>query len=349
MDGTGAHGHELTDDDASLARDLVSDLHRPDRRLYWVDMVGSALAGWSAFVLACRATPGSWLMLGACVVAFLALYRALSFLHELSHQTETSLPGFALGWNALVGVPLMFPSVLHVGVHVNHHRIGTYGTDQDPEYYRHGGSIPAAVGFVVLNAFLPVLWSVRFLALAPIGWLHPPFHRMLEERATSLSMSPAYRRRCTNRDRRMIFMTEAATLLFWATMLALAAWGIVRWRAFALWAIVVGTATGLNAVRTLGAHRYCNNGEPLDRLGQLLDSIDTPGGMWTELWAPVGLRYHALHHFFPGLPYHNLGTAHRRLLAGLPEHSPYRAATSRSLLASLRALLFDACRSFQLR
>jgi len=30
-------------------------------------------------------------------------------------------------------------------------------------------------------------------------------------------------------------------------------------------------------------------------------------------WAPVGLRYHALHHYFPGIPYHNLGFAYQRL------------------------------------
>ena len=31
------------------------------------------------------------------------------------------------------------------------------------------------------------------------------------------------------------------------------------------------------------------------------------------LWAPVGLRYHALHHLMPSMPYHSLGEAHRRL------------------------------------
>ena len=44
------------------------------------------------------------------------------------------------------------------------------------------------------------------------------------------------------------------------------------------------------------------------------------------LWAPVGLRYHALHHLLPGLPYHALGEAHRRLSGVLPQESQFYGA-----------------------
>jgi fatty acid desaturase len=110
-------------------------------------------------------------------------------------------------------------------------------------------------------------------------------------------------------------------------------------RAFAVWFGVVSVASFINTLRTLAAHRYEAEGDPLDRSGQLRDSIDVPGSFWTELWAPVGLRYHALHHYFPGLPYHNLGEAHRRLVKALPAGSAYRASTSPGLLASLTALI----------
>ena len=76
-----------------------------------------------------------------------------------------------------------------------------------------------------------------------------------------------------------------------------------------------------------------------DRDGQLIDSIDTPGAFWTELWAPVGLRYHALHHYFPGIPYHNLATAYRRLVQNLPATAEFHRSTSPSLPYSLRTLL----------
>ena len=101
----------------------------------------------------------------------------------------------------------------------------------------------------------------------------------------------------------------------------------------------MSVASFINTLRTLAAHRYEGEGNPVDRNGQLRDSIDTPGRFWTELWAPVGLRYHALHHYFPGIPYHNLGEAHRRLVNALPAGSVYRASASPGLLASLTALL----------
>ena len=60
---------------------------------------------------------------------------------------------------------------------------------------------------------------------------------------------------------------------------------------------------------------------------QYLDSVNVPPpGTLPELWAPVGLRYHATHHLLPGLPYHALGEAHRRLAAKLAPESPYHSA-----------------------
>ena len=35
-----------------------------------------------------------------------ALYRAGSFIHELTHVKHATLPGFRTGWNALIGVPM---------------------------------------------------------------------------------------------------------------------------------------------------------------------------------------------------------------------------------------------------
>ena len=121
--------------------------------------------------------------------------------------------------------------------------------------------------------------------------------------------------------------------------------GALPFRTFAIWLGVLTIISLLNTVRVLGAHEYDSEGAILSRDGQLDDSIDTPGGPWTELWAPVGLRYHALHHYFPGIPYHNLGTAYRRIVASLPPNAPYLESTSPSLGQSLRVLYNKATRA----
>ena len=57
-----------------------------------------------------------------------------------------------------------------------------------------------------------------------------------------------------------------------------------------------------------------------------------PPALLSPLWAPVGLRYHALHHLLPSMPYHALGECHRRLIAHLGQGSTYAGASHPGLL-----------------
>jgi len=81
---------------------------------------------------------------------------------------------------------------------------------------------------------------------------------------------------------------------------------------------------GLNYVRNLVAHHYQRDGQPGTYIDQLGDSVNIEGvPVLTEIFFPLSLRYHALHHLFPTMPYHNLPAAHRRLMAELPAGSLY--------------------------
>src|SRR5262249_61253504 len=57
------------------------------------------------------------------------------------------------------------------------------------------------------------------------------------------------------------------------------------------------------------------------------------------LVAPVGLRYHALHHWIPSLPYHNLGRAHRLLVSALAPDAPYGATIEPGFTPAILNLL----------
>jgi fatty acid desaturase len=329
-----------------ITRRAVSDLHAPRASVFWTDLLASAAIGWASFVVAVAAPPLSPLKLAAGGVSGLALYRGLCFTHELTHLRRGAVPGFETVWNLLFGVPLLLPSFTYIGVHQSHHSLSTYGTKEDPEYLPFARSRRLILTFAIQASVLtPLALVARFLVLAPVGLVWPRFHRWLETYVSSFSMNPAYRRSLTPTAAAKMRRWEAGVLAFWAGAIALLVAGVLPAHALLVWYAVLAFVSFLNTARVLGAHEYDSEGAPLSRHDQLSDSIDTPGRLWTELWAPVGLRYHALHHYFPGIPYHNLGLAYCRILDALPGPSRYQRSTSASLGASLRALYAKAKRA----
>lgn len=318
------------------ARDAVRDLHRPIPRIFWTDLAVTSLVCWSAFwgAVVLQSYGGFY----AWVIASLAAYRGLCFMHELTHLRAKALPGFETAWNLFFGVPLLLPSFVYVGVHQDHHNLSSYGTARDPEYLPFAKSNLMVVFFLAHSPLIPCFLILRFLVLGPAGLLVPPLHRWLAVHASALTMNFGYERGTSPAILRSMKIWQSLILLLWACFFASMIAGVVPWRALGIWYLVTAAVSVINTLRTLGAHHYESEGAPMDRTNQLLDSIDTPGAAWTEFWAPVGLRYHALHHYFPGIPYHNLAEAHRRLVATLSHDAPYRQTFSSGLLESLGRL-----------
>ena len=119
-----------------VSRRLVSDLHAPNGRIFWSDLLASAAIGWAAFAVALAAAPWTPLMFVAGAISGFALYRGLCFTHELTHMRKRSVPGFETAWNVLFGMPLLLPSFTYMGVHQLHHGLTTYGTKADPVWER---------------------------------------------------------------------------------------------------------------------------------------------------------------------------------------------------------------------
>lgn len=109
-------------------------------------------------------------------------------------------------------------------------------------------------------------------------------------------------------------------------------------RAFVFYCVVVAGVAVLNQTRTLVAHLWENDGTELSLTDQYRDSTNVPPAFPGVLWAPVGLRFHALHHLVPRLPYHALPEAHRRLAGALPVGSAYGDANYSSLSTLLNRL-----------
>jgi fatty acid desaturase len=142
-----------------------------------------------------------------------------------------------------------------------------------------------------------------------------------------------FRRRSPEGEFRRQWAWQEGGAWVWATLLVAAGlFGWVPLRALLIFGGIAAASIMLNQIRTLVAHLWENDGAELTVTAQFLDSVNVPPpGLLPELWAPVGLRYHALHHLLPGLPYHALPEAHRRLQGALPADSQYHKANYRSL------------------
>lgn len=325
---------------ARRAHPLVADLFAPRAAIYYADLLASAGLAWGALWLASRAPSGPT-ALSLFALGALALYRAASFIHELTHLHPGAVPGFATAWNLLVGLPLLLPSFLYVGVHGAHHARTRYGTARDPEYLPLAGWPRWRIALFVLQAAaLPLALAVRFLLIAPLSLLSPRLRAFAWARASALAINPGYRRPPPPPPLRRSFLLLEAACTAWAIALALLlATGAVAPR-FPLAVALAASLAGLvNQLRTCAAHRFRNAGEPMTFEEQFRDSVDITGpSLPSALWAPVGLRFHGLHHLLPGLPYHALGEARRRLAAAVPTEAALAVVAERTLLAALRAL-----------
>lgn len=325
------------------ARELVSDLYGRSELIYWSDFLLSAIAAWGLTVVYFLAPAWSLAQIAAFIAASILFFRAGTFIHELVHMPPGQMVWFGRVWNLLMGIPLLMPWIFYRN-HVDHHSAKYFGTPDDGEYLPLASSpLRETLKYLAQAPLLPLLALIRFGILGPLSWLHRGLREWVLSCASAAVTNPYYRKRFPKRDEAHLKIVEALCFGYLLTIALLTYNQVITGTHLLMGYLLLACALSLNWVRNLAAHRYGNRGEPLNHVDQLSDSINITGQTWlTVLLFPVGLRYHALHHLFPSLPYHHLGEAHRRLSERLPPDAPYHAAGRASFFAAAGELLASA-------
>lgn len=310
---------------------------------YWIDFLVSMVCAYTASTIFLVSSLGSFYQLIAFPIAVFWIYRLGSLVHEVCHLGQHEMRGFKATWNLLVGVMTFTPSPFFTRHHRDHHSQRMYGTPEDPEYVANvleSGSLRSACFYALHVLAFPVLVFLRFL-LVPLTYLHPRLRELVLVRASSLTMNFQYRRRLNAADRRSIMVMEWLCFVR-AALIPLSIYvGLAPLSRIPLLYLLGLTTLILNQMRQLADHHFSGDGSPADVESHVVDSCNFTGNdLLTRLFFPFSIRYHALHHLFPSLPYHNLQSAHRYLVKVLPEGSPYRDLDQRDWWSVARVTLF---------
>jgi fatty acid desaturase len=346
-----------TDFSVAVVRPFISDLFVPNPAIYWTDFLLSIGGGHICFALV-RLFPylfpdQPWVYTPLCLLAFagsvLLYYRSAMFIHELVHLKRGSFRAFRFVWNLLCGIPLLMPSFVYYH-HVEHHRRSLYGTGDDGEYLPLEHSPPWHILiYFTRPLFVPFLVVLRFVLLTPLAWISPSIRQWVHRRASSVVLNPGYVRPPANKQELRSMRLQETLCFLWCVgliVLPLIFLGRLPVPLMIHSYLTAVCVLAINGFRTLGQHRWTNQGGMMTWEEQFVDSLNYPYRPFiTELWGPIGLRFHGLHHIFPTMPYHALAEAHRRLMRQLPADSPYRLTVRPSLLGALGDLWQRARRS----
>lgn len=336
--------------DARLAvRSAHTDFFRVSPLRYWVDFLMSIACAYGAATVYLLAPLGSWWQIVAFPIAVFWLYRLGSLIHEVCHLGHHEMRVFKVTWNVLVGAFTLTPSPFFTRHHRDHHSQRMYGTPEDPEYVANvleGGNWRSALGYAVLILAYPIIVFLRFL-LAPLSFLHPQLRQWVLEHASSLTLNARYTRKVTPFDRRAITAMELLCFLRATTIPAAIFLGAAPASRIPLLYLLGLTTLVMNQMRQLADHHFTGDGTVSSVEAHILDSCNYTGrDPLTLLFFPFSIRFHALHHLFPSLPYHNLKAAHAHLSFALPPDSPYHGLDQSGWWSVARRTIFGGPAEF---
>jgi fatty acid desaturase len=223
-------------------------------------------------------------------------------------------------------VPTLFPSTFFTSHHRDHHSGRHYGTAQDPEYIINvftPGSLASTLFYLVHVLIYPPFVLLRFM-LAPISFLNPRWRDFTLRRLSSFTLNWQYERNIRRMDHKSFVIVELLCCArAWMIPLGVLS-GLTNWTRIPQMYLLAIAILFLNQMRFLADHHFESHGERMSMSAHITDSCNYSNkDFLTWLFFPFTIRFHALHHLFPTIPYHNLPAAHVHLTNCLPADSLY--------------------------
>jgi len=294
---------------------------------FWRDLLMSAGIAFTASAVFFVAPAFSLVQAAAFALAVFWLSRGTSLMHEISHLKQTEMTAYKAAYNLLFGVVTLTPSTFYTWLHRDHHSQQKYGTQQDPEYVPNitsTGTVRYALGYSVKILAMPVCVFMRFL-LAPLTFIHPAVRNLVLTRCSSMTVHWGYVRDLKHFNARPFVAMEMLCFLRAAGIPAMLFMGLAPWERVPMMYLLAVGGIAVNQLRHLADHHYESDGGKLTLEEEVLDTANHTrnNDIFGWLLYPFAIRYHALHHLAPAIPYHNLAAAHAHLISSLPASSPY--------------------------
>ena len=293
---------------------------------YWFDFLFSAALAYTAATIYLIAPLFSLTQIIAFPFAVFWLYRSGSLIHEVAHLPSREMRVFKVVWNLVVGVITLAPSTFFTAHHRDHHSGKMYGTPKDPEYVINvfqRGKLLHFVFYTIHICLFPAFVFLRFF-MAPLSFIHPKVRDFTLRRLSSFTLNWKYEKNLSRLDRTTFAAVELLCWLRASAIIVGVMVGLTVWTRIPMLYLLGASTLLLNQMRQLADHHFESDGNPMTMREHILDSCNYTGrDFFTWLFFPFAIKFHALHHLFPSLPYHNLESAHGYLTKHLPSDSPY--------------------------
>ena len=163
----------------------------------------------------------------------------------------------------------------------------------------------SSIFYLLHVAIYPIYVLFRFL-LAPLTLLHPKLRKFTLERLSSFTLNWKYKRNINRMDHKKFLLVEMLCCArAWLIPLGVVI-GISDWTRVPLMYLLAITILAASQMRFFADHHFESHGDQMIMSEHITDSCNyTQSDFFTWLFFPFTIRFHALHHLFPTIPYHN--------------------------------------------